>query len=470
MPIKESVFREYDIRGKVDSELTLDEMYDLGCAIASYFIEKNMGVKTVAVGMDGRLHSQEIKEKVCQALHDSGLDVMFCGLCPSPALYFAMHTEPVQAGIMITASHNPKEYNGLKICLKELLVHGKEIKEIASYFQTRKRVNSPHKGRYYENSIVEKYVNWLVENFIHLKGMKRSVIVDCGNAVGGAVMPLLIEKMEWPSVELLYEEVDGNYPHHTADPTVEKNMQAVKKHLEETETECGFGLDGDCDRVGAMTKHGELITGDKLLSVFAKDILEKNPGAAVAFDIKSSSGLTELLKKWGGRPALSKTGHAFIKKTMMEHNALLGGELSCHFFFHDRYFGYDDGIYALIRVLEMLEKTGKKLEDMISEFPKKWSSPEFRISCPVENFKPIIADLEKKFEKRFDADVVTIDGIRATMPYGWGIVRASNTQPVLSIRFEAESPEELIRVKNDFIEVLRCYFDLDLLKKEILNA
>jgi len=469
MPIKESVFREYDIRGKVDSELMFDEIYDLGCAIASYFIEKNASVKTVAVGMDGRTHSQEIKEKICQALCDNGLNVMFCGLCPSPALYFAMQTEPVEAGIMITASHNPKEYNGLKVCLNGHLVHGKEIKEIGWLFQARKKNDAHKKGQYRESPIVGKYVDWLVRHFAHLQCMNRSIVIDCGNAVGGAVLPLLIEKMSWPNVQLLYEEIDGTYPHHTADPTVEKNMQDAKKYLGETTTECGFGLDGDCDRMAAMTKEGFLVPGDTLLALFAQDILEHNPGAAVAFDIKSSSGLVELLHKWGAKPAMSKTGHAFIKKAMHDHNAILGGELSCHFFFNDRYFGYDDGIYALMRVLELLEKTGKSLTELISQFPKKWSSREIRIDCPVEKMEPIIAALKDKFEQRIDAELITIDGVRATMPYGWGIARLSNTQPVISLRFEADSPEELIKVKHDFLDVLQYYFDEDLLRKEIME-
>jgi phosphomannomutase/phosphoglucomutase len=469
MPMADSVFKEYDIRGKVGEELSLAEMYDLARSIAYYFIHNNPSVKTVAVGMDGRIHSPQIKEQVCNALCDSGLDVLFLGLCPSPALYFAMHTLPVEAGIMITASHNPKEYNGLKICLGKHLVYGPEIKEIGKLFKERKKIEKTACGKISEYPIVEPYINWLADHFANLKGMKLSVVVDCGNAVAGAVFPQLIKKMNWPHVQLLYEEVDGNYPHHTADPVVEKNMLDVKKVLADTDNEFGIGLDGDCDRMAAMTKKGYLLPGDRLLALFAKDIVEENPGAAVVFDIKASSGLIDLLERWGANKVMTKTGHAFIKKAMQESKALLGGELSCHFFFNDRYFGFDDGIYAALRLFELLDKSGKSLDELITIFPQRYSSPEIRIPCSPEKMGMIIDQLKNSFAQRNDTELITIDGVRAVMPYGWGIVRTSNTQPVLSMRFESDSSQGLKQVKNDFLTILRSYFDEDLLLREIME-
>ncbi len=469
MPIKETAFREYDIRGKVDSELMVDEMYELGQAIAVYFSENIPHIKTIALGMDGRTHSPQIKEIISRALLDSGIDVLFCGLCPSPVLYFAMYTLHVDAGIMITASHNPREYNGLKVCLGRHLVYGKEIREIYKLFQSHEKLKYNKKGSYREIELVNDYVDWLADHFSHLKRMDRSFIIDCANAVGGIVLPRLIEKMNWSNISLLFEEVDGTYPNHTADPTVEKNMREVKKNLLTSDIECGFGLDGDCDRMAAMTKEGYLVPGDKMLALFASDILQANPGRAVAFDIKASSGLIELLEMWGGVPAMARTGHAFIQEAMRNYDAILGGELSCHFFFNDRYFGYDDGIYALMRTFEILEKTGKTLSELITIFPEKWSSAEIRIKCCVEKMHKVLAELKHKFTGRSDASLITLDGVRATTPYGWGIARASNTQPVLSLRFEADSPEELVHIKRDFIEVLRNHLDEMLLQTEIME-
>ncbi|TET07012.1 phosphomannomutase/phosphoglucomutase [Candidatus Dependentiae bacterium] len=468
-PMADSVFKEYDIRGKVGEELSLDEMYDLVCSIAYYFIHNNPSTKTVAVGMDGRIHSPHIKKQVCKALCDSGLNVWFLGLCPSPALYFAMHTLPVEAGIMITASHNPKEYNGLKICLGKHLVYGPAIKEIGRLFKEQKKVEETDCGKLSEYPIIEPYINWLADHFTDLKGMKLSVIIDCGNAVAGTVFPQLIKKMHWPNVQLLYEEIDGTYPHHTADPVIEKNMLDVKKVLAGTDIAFGIGFDGDGDRMAAMTKEGYLLPGDRLLALFAKSILKDNPGAAVVFDIKASSGLIDLLQQWGAEQVMTKTGHAFIKKAMQEHNALLGGELSCHFFFNDRYFGFDDGIYAALRLFELLVKSGKSLDELLTIFPQRYSSPEIRITCPPEKMGMIIDQLKSTFSQRNDTELITIDGVRAVMPYGWGIVRVSNTQPMLSMRFESDSSYGLKQVKNDFLTILRQYFDEDLLQREIME-
>jgi len=469
VPMVDSVFREYDIRGIVDSELSLEQMYDLGCAVAYYFLQKDPTIKIVAIGMDGRIHSPQIKERLCKAFCDSGLDVWFLGLCPSPALYFAMHTLPVDAGIMITASHNPKEYNGLKVCFAKEMVYGSGIKEICKLFKAGKKMEPPQSGEHSEHPIIESYVNWLVDHFDHLKGMELSAVIDCGNAVAGTVFPFLIKKMNWPNVKLIYEEIDGNYPHHIADPTVEKNMLDVKRLLAETDIELGMGLDGDGDRMAAMTKDGCLVPGDQLLALFAREVLRNNPGAGVVFDVKASSGLMELLKQWCAKPVMVRTGHAFIKQAIHDNNALLGGELSCHFFFNDRYFGFDDGIYAALRLFELLVKSGKSLCELLAIFPPKVSSPEIRISCPPEKIKPVINRLKNHFSQRNDTELITIDGVRAQMPYGWGIVRASNTQPVLSLRFEADSPAALKRVKNDFIDILRHHFDEMVLQKEIVE-
>jgi phosphomannomutase/phosphoglucomutase len=457
--MKDFIFREYDIRGIVGTDLIIEEVYDLVRAIAYYLKEQDPNVSTIVVGMDGRTHSPAIKDELCRALLDSGLDVMFIGVCPSPVLYYALYTQPVDGGLMITASHNPKEDNGIKICLGKESIWGEQVRVIRDLYKTRKKITPEKKGSYREYALIPDYIEFMARHFPSLIGMKMPIIVDCGNAVGGTVMPGLIKRMGWSNVQLLYPEVDGNYPNHEADPVKEKNMQDVKRLLKTTEAVVGMGLDGDCDRMAAMTKDGYLVPGDELLSVFAESIIKDHANMAVVFDIKSSSGLIELLERWGAKPIFSPSGHAIIKEKMKETHAVLGGELSCHFFFSDRFFGFDDGIYSLMRLLELLVQSGKSLRYFVDRFPKKESSPEYRISYDERLRTEIIAVIKRAFSLRKDIDMITIDGIRATMPYGWGIIRPSNTQPVMCLRFESDTRDGLEKVKRDFMDVLAPYFD-----------
>jgi len=465
--MKDNVFRKYDIRGRVGEELDIDRVYDLGRAIAYYFIENKPEIKTVAVGMDGRNHSLPIKKHLCRALMDSGLDVIFVGVCASPVLYFTLFDQDVDAGLMVTASHNPKEYNGIKICLDKKMVCGQEVQKIKNYFKEGKSVKSQRTTRYVNQPMVGAYVDHLKERFPHLVGMDLSAIVDCGNGAGGAVMPDLVKKMEWKNVMILFAEVDGDYPNHEADPVVEENMRFVKKVLAESDVQVGIGFDGDADRMAPMTKDGYLVPGDKLLAIYAQPILQKNIGSSVVFDIKASQGLIDVIKKHGGKPVMSPSGHSIIKKHMSENNSLLGGELSCHFFFADRYFGYDDGVYAMLRLFEIMRDSGKTLKELVQEFPKKISSPEIRIKCADDKKKEVVKDAKILFAKRDDAKVVTLDGVRASMDYGWGILRVSNTQPVVSLRFESDTQEGLEKVKEDFFNAMLPHFDKDFLRGQI---
>jgi phosphomannomutase len=296
--MQDIIFREYDIRGKVGTELIVDEMADLSCAIAYYFLAKNPETKKVALGMDGRTHSAAIKEQIVRGLTESGLTVEFIGVCTTPVMYFAMNTTDADAGLMITASHNPKEYNGLKIMLGKEGVSGSKIQEIKTLFHEKKRIVAPAQGDYNEKPLIPLYVAWLAQHFKHLKGWNIAAVVDCGNGAGGTVMPDLVDAMQWPRVTLLYAEVDGSYPHHEADPTIEKNMLDVKNILFSTDTALGIGLDGDCDRMAPMTKSGFLVPGDQLLALYAQEIVKKHPGANVVFDIKSSSALIEGAIQW----------------------------------------------------------------------------------------------------------------------------------------------------------------------------
>ncbi len=452
------IFREYDIRGKVGSELLTDQMYLLTQAIAAFFIQKNPAIKTVAVGMDGRLHSPTLKHEVVRALQDSGINVVFLGICPTPTLYFSQFAMHVDAGIMITASHNPAEYNGLKIVLNKESVWGKDLATIRQLYKQGVEHIPSRQGTYHEIDGVDQYVDYLAQAFAHLKGMTTSAVIDCANAVGGLVFPKLIKKLNWKNVHLLYPELDGTYPHHEADPVVEQNMKDVRDRLSKDGYELGIGLDGDCDRMAAMTTSGYLIPGDQLLAVFSKEILREHPGAAIVFDVKASQGLIDLLTQWGAQACISACGHSIIKNEMKKMNALLGGELSCHFCFKDRYFGYDDGIYAALRLFEIVHTTKKSLDELIAPFPRRHSSSEIRVAS-TEDQKNVVVEMVKDFfAQRQDAQLLTIDGVRVTMPYGWGLVRASNTQAVLSLRFEAESEQRLADLKNEFIVALKPFY------------
>lgn len=458
--LPELIFREYDIRGKVGTDLRLDEIYDLGRSIASFFKQKKPNLETIAIGMDGRTHSPVIKGQLVQAFLDSGINVRFVGLCHSPALYFALHNTPVQAGIMITASHNPKEYNGLKLCLDKESVWGVDIRQLYRDYVAGKKIESKVKGSYTEQEIMPTYIDWLVEHFKDLKGMSLAAAIDCGNGAGGTVIPTLVKKMQWPNVRVLFAEVDGNYPNHEANPVDLKNMQDVKHALETTDAAVGIGLDGDADRMAPMTKKGVLVPGDLLLGLFAQQIIQDHTDVSVAFDVKGSLALIAYVKQIGVTPIMSPTGHSIVKNTMKKYNALLAGELSCHFFFKDRYFGYDDGIYAMLRLFELLTSSGKTLDELLEVYPKMHTSKEYRIAVEEHQKDLIVQTVKDIFAQKDNAELLTIDGVRVTMPYGWGLLRASNTQPVLSIRFESQTADGLYQIKQDFIKALRPFFDV----------
>ena len=465
--MKETIFREYDIRGIVGTELIIDEVYDLGRAIAFYLMQCNAAVKTVAVAMDGREHSPAIKKDLCRALQESGLDVLFLGICTSPMVYFATYTMPVDAAIMITASHNPKEYNGFKICLGTQSLWGAQIKEIGKLYCEKKYLIVNAVGTYTEHSIKDDYIAWHVEKFDHLRAIDLAMVIDCGNGAAGVVMPEIVAAMGWKNAQLLHEIVDGTFPNHEADPTSLKNMQDVKHVLQTTDAVVGIGFDGDADRMGAMTKEGELVPGDKMIALFAQPMVKQHPGMTVVYNVVCSAGLTELLESWGAKTVMTPVGHSIIEENMHAHHALLGGETSCHFFFKDCHFGYDDGIYALFRLIELLVQSQKSLTELLTVFPVKVTSPEYRIACDEENKYTMVHEMKGLFYQQKNVRILAIDGVRVTTDYGWGIIRASNTQPVLSIRFEANTVADLRHVKEDFIAVLAHYFDKDYLREQL---
>jgi len=460
------IFREYDIRGVVGKDLLLEQAYDLGKAIVTYFAQQNPHEKTIVIGRDGRTHSQELTQCLQNAALDLGFDVIDVGLVPTPALYFAVHHLKLPFALEVTASHNPKEYNGIKMWY----VWGEKIQQIKAIFQKKEFLpNASKRGTQTNYDILSVYLEYLKNQFTHLQGISLKVVIDCGNGPAGLIYPRLTEMMGWKDVTILFPEVDGNFPNHEADPTVPENMQDVARELAaDANRVFGIGLDGDCDRMSPMTKQGLLIPGDKLLALFAQTMLLEHPGATVICDIKSSSSLMELLNTWHARPVLCPSGHSLIKVAMETEQALLAGELSCHFFFKDRYFGFDDGIYASLRLFELLIQQKKSLEDLLTVFPHRESSPEIRLICKTEDEKrEIVAGVKDAFLSRTDMETITIDGIRAQAAYGWGLIRSSNTQPAISMRFESATLEGLARVKYDFYQALQPYFDEQTLKEKI---
>jgi phosphomannomutase/phosphoglucomutase len=459
------IFREYDIRGVIGKELHLHETYNLGLAIVTFLQKANPAMHTILIGRDGRIHSNLIFDNLAKAANDLGFNVIDLGTGPSPVTYFAVKYFDNPAAVMITASHNPKEYNGIKIWG----AFGAQIQEIKDILQTQKFYKNMHgeHGSIKSFDIIEKYICYLEDHFAHLKNLPIKALVDCGNGAAGTVVPKLTRRMGWTGVKTLFEQVDGTFPNHESDPTVIENMGVLANELNCSNFELGIGLDGDCDRMCPMTKSGTLVSGDKLLAIFAKTVLKQFPGAKIVFDIKSSCCLIESLIKDGGIPQISPSGHSIIKDAIKKYDAKLAGELSCHFFFNDRYFGYDDGIYAMIRLFEVIAQTGKRLETLIEALPQKQNTPEIKIRCATEGDKTQIVNAVKSiFAAKKDVNSITIDGIRAQTSYGWGLLRASNTQPALCLRFESDSKEGLEMIKNDFFNALKPHFDEKTLREK----
>ena len=463
--MKDSIFRKYDIRGIVGSELFIEEVYALARAMAFYLQDQQPNLKTVAVAMDGRLHSPAIKDELIQAFLDSGINVTFIGLCPTPLLYFATHKLPVEAGIIITASHNPKEYNGFKIVLNKEALSSEQIEEVKRAYRLGKNIASIRKGRYKEQSIFDQYLKSLVGQFDHLKDLDVAAAIDCGNGTAGTVIPDLIEAMNWKGCATLFENIDGSYPNHEADPTKKENLKQLKQHLEDSQCKIGIGFDGDVDRIGVMTKSGTLIPNDQLIGLFSKLILQNHPGSAIVYDVRCSGGLAELLERWQGKPKPSPCGSSSIKAAMKKNSAKFGGELSGHFCFADKHDGYDDAIYAMMRLFETCKVFDQDLETLLKEFPVRASTPEIRLSCKEEDKLKIIDKVKNQIKKKKEFKTNFVDGVQFISPCYWAIIRPSNTQAEISLRMEAKTEKELAELKKLTIEMINEFFSADYLNK-----
>jgi len=441
MGLNPEIFREYDIRGVVGKDLTEEKVEILGKGIGTSL--RGRKCQQVAVGADCRLSSPAFATSLIRGLISTGCDVVDLGTIPTPLLYFSIYNNNLESGIMITGSHNPPEFNGFKIMAGKQTLFGDDIQEIFQLIKKDKLI-SDKKGKVTTLYINPEYHDYVVNN-IKLK-KKLKVVVDAGNGTGGAVAVPIFKEMGCEVVEL-YCEMDGNFPNHHPDPTLPEALEDLIKKVDETGADLGFAYDGDSDRIGVIDDAGNIIWGDKLMILLSRDIVPANPGAAIISEVKASQLLYDEIEKLGGRPIMWKTGHSLIKKKIQEEHALLAGEMSGHIFFADRFFGFDDAIYASARVLEILSRSDKKLSLLLSDLPETYITPEIRVYSSDEVKFKIVEEVKNKLAQKYP--VIDIDGVRAIYPSGWALVRASNTQGSLVLRFEANTQEGLDSMRKE---------------------
>lgn len=451
----DSIFRAYDIRGTVPEFLNAETAYWLGRAIGAQSLAQDE--PNVSVGRDGRLSGPELVEQLIKGLADAGCHVSDVGLVPTPALYYAANVLAGKSGVMLTGSHNPSNYNGFKIVIAGDTLANEQIQALHDRLKTNNL--SSGKGSVTKVEILDRYNTEIVQDIKLARRLK--VVVDCGNGAAGVIAPQLIEALNCEVIPL-FCEVDGNFPNHHPDPGKPENLVDLIAKVKETNADLGLAFDGDGDRVGVVTNTGSIVYPDRLLMLFARDVLARNADAEIIFDVKCTRRLTPLIKEYGGRPLMWKTGHSLIKKKMKQTGALLAGEMSGHIFFKERWFGFDDGIYSAARLLEILSKEKSNAEDLFATFPNDISTPEININVTEESKFSIIDALhDAKWGE--GADLTTIDGVRVDYAKGWGLVRASNTTPVLVLRFEADDEAELQRIKDVFkVQLKRVAPDLQL--------
>ncbi|ERO62809.1 phosphoglucomutase [Pseudomonas piscis] len=453
--LPDSIFRAYDIRGVVPETLNAETAYWIGRAIGSQSLAQ--GEPNVCVGRDGRLSGPELVAQLIQGLHDSGCHVSDVGLVPTPALYYAANVLAGKSGVMLTGSHNPSNYNGFKIVIAGDTLANEQIQALHERLKSNNL--SSAQGSVTKVDILPRYLEEITRDVKLARRMK--VVVDCGNGAAGVIAPQLIEALNCEVIPL-FCEVDGNFPNHHPDPGKPENLEDLIAKVKETGADLGLAFDGDGDRVGVVTNTGSIVFPDRLLMLFAKDVVARNPDSEIIFDVKCTRRLVPLIKEYGGRPLMWKTGHSLIKKKMKQTGALLAGEMSGHVFFKERWFGFDDGIYSAARLLEILSKEKTTSEELFATFPNDISTPEINIHVTEES-KFSIIDALHDAQWGEGANLTTIDGVRVDYAKGWGLVRASNTTPVLVLRFEADNAAELQRIKDVFhVQLKRVAPDLQL--------
>ncbi len=438
--MNQNIFREYDIRGIVAPDLTDETVAVLGKAIGTFF--RNNGAKRIAIGYDARISSPRFRDLLVQGFNETGCDAVLIGRVPTPVLYHTVYTKEVDGGVMITGSHNPPDHNGFKICLGKSTLFGsqiQEIKEIAvsgAFSSGAGTIENLEVLADYEADILSK---------IKFGDRKLKVVVDGGNGMGGVTGVPVYERLGCELVKL-FTEPDSNFPNHHPDPTVVENLQDAIRAVKDSGADLGIAFDGDGDRIGIVDENGRIIWGDELMVLLSREILKEKPNSTIIAEVKCSQNLFSDIQAHGGTPLMWKAGHSLIKAKMKETNAALAGEMSGHIFFADRFYGFDDATYAGARVLEILSKTDKKLSELLSDLPETFSTPELRVDCDDNRKFEIVRKIAEEFSRT--NEVITIDGARILFENGWGLVRASNTQAILVLRFEADSAENLQRIQQ----------------------
>ena len=441
--VNPAIFREYDIRGVAERDFDADFAFALGRAYGSLVVSR--GKRRVAVGRDCRLSSDGYAAALREGLCATGLEVLDLGVCPTPLLYFSLHHYDLDGGIQVTGSHNPADHNGFKICLDKATLYGQDIQRLRTLIERQDFASG--QGRQVPTPIIGPYQEFVSRQFGRLE-RELAVVVDAGNATAGPVAPSIFRALGCRVTEL-FCELDGHFPNHHPDPTVPENLEQLIRTVKHTGAEVGLAYDGDADRLGVVGPSGRIVWGDELMILFARDILASHPGAVIVSEVKCSQALFDEVAARGGRPVMWKAGHALLKAKMRETGALLGGEMSGHLFFADRYFGYDDAIYASCRLLELLSRA--ELSQLLADLPSSVTTPEIRLPCPDE-LKFALAERVCR-RLRGSHDITDIDGVRVRFAHGWGLVRASNTQPVLVLRFEATTQAKLDEYRT-FVEGL----------------
>jgi phosphomannomutase / phosphoglucomutase len=434
------IFRENDIRGLVGTDLTETTVEILAGAIGTFFRQNN--VHCVSLGFDARKSSPIFRDIFVTALTETGLDVLDIGMVPTPLLYFTLFTEQVEAGVMITGSHNPAEFNGFKLCLGKSTLHGEQIQMIKQIALTGNFENGT--GNVSQKDIIPAYTKFVIEN-VKLGNRKLKVIVDAGNGIGGIVGAPLYKQLGVETFDLFIEP-DSRFPNHHPDPTISENLQHAIEAVKQNKADLAIAFDGDGDRIGVVDEKGNIIRGDELMTIFSRAILETMPKSTIIAEVKCSQRLFDDIENHGGTAIMSKVGHSLIKSKMQETGAVLAGEMSGHIFFADRFFGFDDAIYAGARLLEILSNSRKNLAEFLSDLPTAVNTPEIRINCPDEHKFEIVKKLTDQFKKT--NRVIDIDGARILFENGWGLVRASNTEPILVMRFEAANQTALENIQT----------------------
>ncbi len=454
--IDQNSFRAYDIRGTYPDQLNKDTALLIGKGFAS-FLEKKKDLKqpTVVVGRDARTHSEELQRSFIRGLIESGCRVTNIGLSASPYLYFANTFGEFDAGCNITASHNPAQYNGFKLMTRNAhAVFGDEIQAIYQLIKNEDFISG--RGELAHANFLDDYLKKIKSVFQFSRTLK--IVVDTANGIAGAFYPTILKKLGHEVIEL-YAELDGNFPNHEPDPIVEENLTDLKYKVIDEKADLGLAFDGDGDRCGLVTEKGEFIDADKLLMLLSKDALSRHAGGAVVFTVSNSQVLFELIEQWGGKPVMCPVGHSYVEHAMTEHEAILGGEQSGHFFLPEGYYQYDDALITVCRLLKIIADSGKIASELFHEFPQTFAEPEMRPDCPDDKKFGIIKSVTEHFLTKYDCN--TLDGVRINFGNGgWAGIRASNTSPKISITMEAKTREELERIKEEVLAHLKGYAEI----------